>query len=811
MKTTLSVIAVLACSTALEASAQTITSSTESRPYSGVRIVEGRTSGPATDFYAAYISLCSQSIHVDASSYGSSRSAGSWASTVGAQLAVNGDFYTASPRTHVYGDAVGSGTRWAQNRTGLHADYIDDWYYNRYGWIAFGDDWVEFSNTRWIKNNDLSTSGWRPNQVAPEPPPGTKALVSGFPQLVYDGQPITCPSATDSSCFPDRTDMRARHPRTAMGLTRDKQTFILVVVDGRSSSSAGMYGLELATLMKELGAYTAFNLDGGGSAQMWVSGEGTINRPSDGSPRSVVNHWGIFAGADNGLPVVPGQCDNRWEGLLHAMAGQVPRTSDLDGDGLGDACIRTADGVECATSSGAAFDAPFMGPALSDDGGWNDVSNYATMRWGDIDGDGRADLCARANAGMRCWRSEGDGFGDPITGPELSDAAGFDHEAYFSTIRLADFNGDGMDDICARWPSGIRCYPSTGDGFGPEVAGPTLEDGSGWRDVSNYGTIRVGDVDGDGKDDICARANAGMRCWITDGDTIVGPAWSDEDGWADFRQWSTIRLVDLDNDGRADLCGRAADGLRCALSTGTGFAAELAGPALSDASGWNHYSNYQTLRFADVTGDGNLDACARANAGIVCWPFDGSNFGPSITTALASDESGWWRDRHHRTLDFVDLDGDGMADLCGRANAGLVCWRSNGAGFEDELILGPAWGSDQGFNARKFYGTMTLLGAIRAPAEEPPEPQPGGDGGGMGGDDSVPGSTANPDGSVQPGPTGADSQGPDDTEDSERPVRVDAHGRAGGCTSAPPVAGGFPLLLLVGCGFAMRRRRRAGS
>jgi MYXO-CTERM domain-containing protein len=103
--------------------------------------------------------------------------------------------------------------------------------------------------------------------------------------------------------------MRDRHPRTAMGLTEDRGTFILAVVDGRDSpDSLGMYGSELAALMYDLGAWEAFNLDGGGSAAMWLQDTGYLNEPSDGSARAVANHWGVYAGADGGQPREPGSC-----------------------------------------------------------------------------------------------------------------------------------------------------------------------------------------------------------------------------------------------------------------------------------------------------------------------------------------------------------------------------------------------------------------------------------------------------------------------------------------------------------------------
>ena len=119
-----------------------------------------------------------------------------------------------------------------------------------------------------------------PGTVSGAIPAGTVALVSGFPELVTEGRRVTCSSPTATSCFTDRGDMRARHPRTAMGITEDRNTFILLVVDGRSSVSAGMYGTELASLMDQLGAWQAFNLDGGGSSQMWIQGRGV---PSEGA------------------------------------------------------------------------------------------------------------------------------------------------------------------------------------------------------------------------------------------------------------------------------------------------------------------------------------------------------------------------------------------------------------------------------------------------------------------------------------------------------------------------------------------------
>ncbi len=76
-----------------------------------------------------------------------------------------------------------------------------------------------------------------------------------------------------------------RAPRTAIGITQDKQ-ILLVVVDGRHPTSAGMTLLELALFMQELGAVEAMNLDGGGSSEMVIFDK-VVNRPSDGRERKV--------------------------------------------------------------------------------------------------------------------------------------------------------------------------------------------------------------------------------------------------------------------------------------------------------------------------------------------------------------------------------------------------------------------------------------------------------------------------------------------------------------------------------------------
>lgn len=92
------------------------------------------------------------------------------------------------------------------------------------------------------------------------------------------------------------------HPRTAFGYSKDKQSLIFCVVDGRSVS-VGVTTKELAQLMKSAGAYTAFNLDGGGSSGMYIKDFGIVNRASDGSERSVGNSLFVSSSAPSSCTI----------------------------------------------------------------------------------------------------------------------------------------------------------------------------------------------------------------------------------------------------------------------------------------------------------------------------------------------------------------------------------------------------------------------------------------------------------------------------------------------------------------------------
>lgn len=91
------------------------------------------------------------------------------------------------------------------------------------------------------------------------------------------------------------------NPRTGIGVNKDSTELMLVTIDGRGSYR-GIGQKQFGALMKDLGAYDALNLDGGGSTTMAVKAVDDekvklANIPSGGSQRQVVNGVGVYSDA----------------------------------------------------------------------------------------------------------------------------------------------------------------------------------------------------------------------------------------------------------------------------------------------------------------------------------------------------------------------------------------------------------------------------------------------------------------------------------------------------------------------------------
>ena len=113
---------------------------------------------------------------------------------------------------------------------------------------------------------------------------GVWNTLSFGPALLEDGEVVEGIDDLEVDTNFGNHSIQGEQPRTAVGVIDDNH-LVFVVVDGRDEGySRGVTMTELAQIMQDLGAETAYNLDGGGSSTMYFNGQ-VLNRPSNGGER----------------------------------------------------------------------------------------------------------------------------------------------------------------------------------------------------------------------------------------------------------------------------------------------------------------------------------------------------------------------------------------------------------------------------------------------------------------------------------------------------------------------------------------------
>jgi hypothetical protein len=291
----------------------------------------------------------------------------------------------------------------------------------------------------------------------------------------------------------------------------------------------------------------------------------------------------------------------------------------------------------------------------------------------DFNGDGRDDVVTFTHdplADVYVALSNGSGF----TGTSVK---WHDHFALSGETPLTgDVNGDGRDDIVTFTHGSLAdvyVALSTGSSFGASAK---------WHDwFSLDGEVpAVGDVNGDGRDDIIT--------FTRNADADVYVALSTGSGFAASAKWHEFfgvagespGVADVNGDGRDDIVtfthGSLAD-VYVALSTGTGFGAsakwhDAFAPGLTDP------------RLGDVNGDGKADVIQFSREGVVHVALStGSAFGTAVK----------WHDFFAPQGEFPyvgDYNGDGRTDVVTFTklpSADTYVALSTGTGFGP----GPKW------------------------------------------------------------------------------------------------------------------------
>ena len=300
-----------------------------------------------------------------------------------------------------------------------------------------------------------------------------------------------------------------------------------------------------------------------------------------------------------------------------AAAGAAPlarnlRLGDLNGDGKDDLLLTRTDGATRSSARTWQY-YPMNGTShLTGDGAATGLKldlDWLVMGLGDFDGDGKTDVLTRDSVAGTWHVALMNGKTVTTTGTGNADLT---TNLDWRLAAIADFDGDGKDDVLLRHSGTNRWYQYAMNGksqvaskSGPVKDAAQRDDGL--PDDASWAVAGVGDLGGDGKADLLMRhaTNGTWRYYRMNGRTVASGSGSAV-GLPSGSAWKLAGLADLDGDGKDGVLLRNTSGTwRWYQSPLVASPTHVATDLSTSATTW------KLAGLGDLTGDGKDDVVLR--------------------------------------------------------------------------------------------------------------------------------------------------------------------------------------------------------
>ena len=386
-------------------------------------------------------------------------------------------------------------------------------------------------------------------------------------------------------------------------------------------------------------AYVGESVDGAGD----VNGDGYADVIVGGSEFNddvwrEGRAW-AFYGSATGLSVTPDWFADE-DGDSARFGDGVGGVGDVNGDGYADVAVGAPYWPEPYVGTGGAFVYLGSSTGLAPDAAWTALGLQVDGRFGgevtaggDVNGDGYADLVVTdpydsttATYEGRVYLYLGSASGPSATA-DWTHASGWLTGGYFGNGRpgSGDFNGDGLSDVLVGvhgWENFTgRAFLFLGQADPPSESAVWIVDSSELGAEFGYSIAGVGDVDGDGYDEVLVGAHEHDAVYADEGaaflypgsptGALTTPAWAGQGAQAGGGYGYAVGPAgDVDGDGYDDVVV-AADQYSGALTdSGAAWVHHGSSTGLDPVAGWTAEGDQAGCRFgaaAYTAGDVNAD------------------------------------------------------------------------------------------------------------------------------------------------------------------------------------------------------------
>ncbi|MDP8929394.1 MAG: S8 family serine peptidase [Actinomycetota bacterium] len=335
---------------------------------------------------------------------------------------------------------------------------------------------------------------------------------------------------------------------------------------------------------------------------------------------------------------------------MQSVTGHSVVDTDHDADGLTEIPVVSPWGIGTLEYSGGALRSLSMAPNGSRFNGW--LLNTADNRFpvvGDFDHDGASELLVTSPWGIGVLNVTGGGYSATMLAPNGTRFGGWllsTADNWFGPV--GDFDGDGRTEILVRSPWGIALLKLTGTSFSTMVIARNGTRFGGWLlNTADNWFGPVGDLDGDGRDELVISSPWGLGVLELSGATFNAPMMAPNGtrfgGWLlnafDNRIWTG---ADFDGDGRDELVISSPWGIGVLELRGTSLHSVMLEPNGTRFDGWLlNTADNRFRRFADITGGGRANVFVESPWGVGIFALSGTTFDVPFMAPNGTRFGGW--------------------------------------------------------------------------------------------------------------------------------------------------------------------------